>query len=225
MSQYLALLCAGDTSLHIANNWHSNARNFDLCIGYYGNNSDKEKQYRESADYFIPLKGPKWRNIITMLSSDSALDWEKYDYIWLPDDDIRLSVEDANTMFELASTHNIPLCQPALFPDNVSHLTLVHDPNFALPLRPVTFIEIQMPCFSMDAFKSIALPLLQDNHWSISGWGFDVYWSSKIDPKYVLNNVKALHTKPVNTCSSFYQAYNADPCKEMDTFLRKYNLK
>jgi hypothetical protein len=222
MKPYLVFLCAGDTSLHLINEWNTR-RNFDLCINYYGNDKANAEHFANHCEYIFYNKGPKWNNISTVLRD--AEFWKNYSFLWIPDDDIELHVNEVNKMFDIVARENIPLSQPSLFPKNVDHPRLIHQQNYTEDTKPTDFVEIQMPCFDVKVFQDVVWPILLDNKWNISGWGFDVYWSHAIHRKRLVNSVVATHTKPVQTNNGFYKSYNCNPFEEMKVFLQKYNIK
>lgn len=224
MHTSLVVLCAGDNSLHSINSWDKpSLRHFDLCIVYFGSNSCMKSIYKSHSDFFFEVIGPKWKNIYSVLSKIPF--WKSYSYIWFPDDDLELDVSLVNDMFDLASIHSISLCQPALVNENVSHSKLITDKHFIGDLKPIDFIEIQMPCFETTVFSDIVLPILRDNQDNFSGWGFDFYWSSCIQNKFLLNRIVARHTKPVQVNSGFYLEFGINPVDEMLRFLTKYKVK
>ena len=59
--KYLAIVCAGNDSLHEKGGWHHWPRNFDLCVIYFGDDSEIAKRYEAGCDFFFRHKGPKWR--------------------------------------------------------------------------------------------------------------------------------------------------------------------
>lgn len=223
MKPYLIVLCAGDESLHEKNMWHEGKRSFDLAIVYYGSDAVTKQKYESYSDYFFEVSGPKWQNIVTVLQNNAF--WKNYEYMWLPDDDLEVSLHDVQVMFNIVAKEQCELSQPSLHPQNVSYKFLVHDPNVIMKSVPVRFVELQMPCFKVSTFDNIVFPFLVDNMWSISGWGFDYYWSTRIQRKYLLNSIIVRHTKPVSISSGFYKKFNANPVDEMKKLMSKYSLK
>jgi hypothetical protein len=84
-------------------------QNFDVCIIYYG--EGEEDRFKKQCKYFFKLRGPKWFLIKNILQQ---IEWKLYDYIWIPDDDLIVSTEKINEMFQVADENNLKLCQPAV---------------------------------------------------------------------------------------------------------------
>lgn len=82
---------------------------FDVCIIYYG--EGEEERFKKQCKYFFKLRGPKWFLIKTILQK---IEWKLYDYIWIPDDDLIISTEKINEMFQVAEENKLQLSQPAV---------------------------------------------------------------------------------------------------------------
>lgn len=217
----LVILCAGNESLHIKNNWTKNVREFDLCVLYYGKNEKMCEEYKKGCKYFCEVEGAKWKNIHQILKNNDF--WKKYEFIWFPDDDLEVDVEQVNKMFKIVLEKNIGLSQPSLMNENVSHMGLLHRSEMGDVFK-AEFVEIQMPCIRKKEVETIVLPMLDENEDNISGWGFDHYWAKMIDEKYIVNRVIVRHTKPVSINSGFYEKFGINPFEEMRRFKNKYNL-
>ena len=220
---YLVIIPVGNNSYHIKNNWHlKNDRNFDLCLNYFEDDSNKALLYEKDADYFFRLKGTKWQICISLLETNDF--WKNYKYIWFPDDDLVFHLNDVNDMFTLVDSKSYLLAQPSLYNVNVSHIFLTNRGNKSTKIH---FIEIQMPCFEINIFKKYIYNFLIDNKWNKSGWGFDLWWSNmKQVPveKYLLHEFKVLHTKRMDINSGFYKKFNINPFQDNDIIKKKYNL-
>lgn len=218
----LIILCAGNESLHLENNWTKKGKTFDLCILYYGKDGEKLEQYKNGCNYICEVEGPKWRNIHEILKNNDF--WKRYEYIWFPDDDLEIKVEEVEKMFKIVNDKEIALSQPSLEDENVSHPGLLHNMEVKEDVIETGFIEIQMPCIRRKEVEEIVFPMLEENQDNKSGWGFDHYWSRMIKEKYMLNSVVVRHTKPVSINNGFYKKYNIDPFEEMRKFMRKYGM-
>lgn len=218
----LVILCAGNESLHIKNKWIEKVKEFDLCILYYGKDSSILGKYKKGCEYFGEVEGPKWKNIHKILKNNDF--WRKYKYIWFPDDDLEIGVENVNKMFKIVNERKIKLSQPSLLDENVSHKALLHRDDIDEDIYKTEFIEIQMPCIRVEEVKTVVYKTLEENEDNISGWGFDHYWSKMIEDKYIVNSVVVRHTKPVSINSGFYKKYGINPFEEMKRFKEKYNL-
>lgn len=145
-SKFLVVLCAGDGSLHLSCGWHRAARRFDLCVNYFGGDDAVHTRFSGSADHYFRFKGPKWA-IVRQLLATEALAAHSYDYVWLPDDDLDISVSDVNTMFDVAAEAGVRLAQPSMANQYVAHDVLVQDPTCLL--RYTNFVELMCPLFAV----------------------------------------------------------------------------
>jgi hypothetical protein len=191
----IIFLCAGDHSLHIDNGW---SEEFDLWIHYYGEDETIYEKYKESCKFITRGKGSKYENITNLLNQHEL--WKIYDYIWFPDDDIKINSKDLKRFYEYSVYYDVDISQPSLYDINVSHKSLVNKENWNCEW--VDFIEIQMPLFKVSIFDKIIFPFLNENKWNKSGFGFDFWWSDKWIEKYnfkklLVHEIYAIHTNPV----------------------------
>lgn len=213
----LVLVRCGDRSLH--SNFVSDSRSWDLAISYYG--ADAERQFPD-ARYVHRLKGGKWDGLFNFFKVyPEAL--ERYDYFWLPDDDIAATSRDVDLLFDLMRRYNFELAQPSLSQDSyLSHLITLTNPAFAF--RYTNFVELMAPILSRTMLKKI-LPLFAQTR---SGFGIDFVWQRFVgDPLRevaIIDDVVVRHTRPVGgalhnmiTSEGFMSAR-----QEQDVFLAPY---
>jgi len=165
----LAIVRCGDASLHGA--WANGVRNFDVAISYFGD--DHEKTFPE-ATYVHRAKGGKWDGLAAFFQEfPEAV--EKYDYFWLPDDDILATTVDINALLDIGEEHHLHVFQPALDEDSYySHLITLKHPSFRI--RYTNFVEIMAPVLSRQILKN-TLPLIQTSR---SGFGLDFLWPQMV---------------------------------------------
>ena len=207
----LIFISVGDTSIHINNNWNEK---FDLWVHYFGDNDSIYETYKLNSTYITRGKGLKFENIVTSFNQYDF--WKKYDYIWFPDDDIKIDINDTFLFYELSKLSNSDISQPSLYNMNVSHYKLINKPNMISEW--VDFIEIQMPLFKTKIFDNTILPFLTANVWNRSGFGFDFWWSdqwvsSLKFKKLLVHQIQAIHTRPL---SLNYNKYNIKPYEDFD---------
>jgi len=207
----LIFLCAGDTSIHLQNRWNEK---FDVWIYYYGDNISNYETYKLNSTYITQGKGLKFENIVQSFHEYDF--WKKYDYIWFPDDDIKLDVKDVSIFYELSKLLNSDISQPSLYNMNISHYKLINKPKMVGEWTD--FIEIQMPLFKTTIFENTILSFLTDNVWNRSGFGFDYWWSDQWVLKFnyrklLVHQVQAVHTRPV---SVNYSKYNLKPSEDFE---------
>src|SRR6202167_4415659 len=138
MASFLVILRAGDYSLHP--NWLTGLKDWDLAISYYGSNL--HKTFPE-ASYMHRFRGGKWDGLYDFFNSRPEI-LSKYDYFWLPDDDIDTNTDTINRLFSRTERYNLELAQPSLTTDSYfSNLLTVRCRWFLV--RYTSFVEIMAP--------------------------------------------------------------------------------
>ena len=196
MRRNLVIVRAGDGSLHPRWLRSKVERSWDLVVNYFGDDPDR---FREPDCVRIDGKGPKWPALQTFLRSQSDL-LHRYDYVWLPDDDIDCRTRDINRLFAAMRRHRLLLAQPALTPR--SHfswpVTLRHP--FAR-LRFTNFVEIMVPCFE----REFLMRLVPTMGATLSGWGLDLIWPAMAgtgaDRIAIIDQVAVTHTRPIGSAN------------------------
>ncbi|MBB5374049.1 hypothetical protein [Acidocella aromatica] len=192
MRRNLVIVRAGDNSLHPE--WLKGApsRTWDLVVNYYG---DKPDIYRVPGIERIDSKGPKWPALHDLVSANPRF-LEDYDYVWLPDDDLRTDAAQINLLFKIMEQQQLQVAQPALtWNSYFGHLTTIANKKFFL--RYTNYVEVMAPCLSAQLLCR-ALPLFNFN---LSGWGLDFVWTKFVaKPEIeiaIIDVVNVEHTRPV----------------------------
>ncbi len=192
----LVALRAGSASLH--RHWWGGQpdaeRNWDLCVSVYDGDPEAIGQ---GAEYLAHQpEQRKFQAIFDLLHPGSPL--LSYDRVWMPDDDLLISLGDINRMFHLSRIHGLDLAQPALRPGPdcfISHPITERQPDSLL--RYVGFVEIMCPLFSARALR-ICLPSLRD---AWSGHGLDFLWPALLGgPRAriaIIDALTLIHTRPI----------------------------
>lgn len=188
----LVLLRAGDSSIHSC--WLDcgcEERNWDLIINYF----DDDPDIFRGGDWLrIDSKGLKMQGLHDFIREREEL-VRRYEYVWLPDEDLRVTCRGINRMFDICRERQLQLAQPSLTPDSYfSHPVTLHCPGFRL--RYTSFVEIMAPCFSAEALWKV-LPTMDG---VFSGWGLDYVWPKMLAPTgpvAVIDEVRMTHTRPV----------------------------
>lgn len=107
---YLVIAPTGDNTVQ-RNFLNREKRNFDLALIYYNDDPEVEALFKSSANYFMKEKGAKWQLVRKALK---RIPYQQYKQIWIPDDDLEISVEDVNNLFKVADENNFNLSQPSL---------------------------------------------------------------------------------------------------------------
>ena len=118
---YLIIVPSGDNSLH--KNWY-NSKIYDLYVIYYGNNKNIFNEYKKKADFFRAEKGPKWQQVRNTLKH---IDINKYDYIWLPDDDLYITKDDIEEFLIISNKYNLLVSQPSLNVPDIKEKDLLNE--------------------------------------------------------------------------------------------------
>jgi hypothetical protein len=215
----LVIVRAGDESLHEQWLGGDEDRNWDLIVNYFGNDPGL---YRKDDVQRIDSKGPKWPALHDLIQKFNQ-DVFSYDRVWLPDDDLRATKADINSLFDIFERHGLALAQPALTPDShLGHLITLRNRSFHL--RFTNFVEIMAPCFCLDFLKQM-LPSFNSN---LSGWGLDFIWPTKISDWTriaIIDAVAVCHTRPVGGPNYRHLAGGGKtPQQEVGEVLAKYGL-
>lgn len=221
LKRNLVILRGGDKSLHA--DWLGpvgRERSWDMVVSYFG---DDPAMHQRPDVLRIDGKGPKWLGLHALLTS-GQIDWQRYERIWLPDDDLACTPESIDRLFMLAEYHELALCQPSLSHDSyISHAGTVHNPRFLL--RRTNFVEVMAPVLTRELLERV-LPTLTEND---SGWGLDYLWPMFVDrPRRdigVLDAIQIRHTRPVGGPNyEKLKAMGKSPHQELAALRRKYEL-
>jgi hypothetical protein len=190
MSRNLVLARAGARSLHREWLRGGASRNWDLRLVPYEPVGPQPPGV--AAEPVLP--GPKWSGLAQLLRDWDG--WREYDYVWMPDDDIRTNSAQIDRLFEAARVVGLDLFAPALSKTSFfAHFDTMHNDSFHG--RWVGFVEIMCPGFSRTALERLSFTLeLSETGW---GWGLDSVWPRLLEYRNVgvLDGVTVTHTRPV----------------------------
>jgi hypothetical protein len=213
----LILACVGDESVH--GTWlGAKERSFDLGLIYFG---DQTGRYAQEAEYYFARKGIKYALLHDAVQAiGPAID--RYDYIWMPDDDIAADARYVEQLFKIAADYRLAISQPAIGLGDVSFRALRANPEFVL--RYSRFVEIMCPLFSREALRRV-LPTFRLN---VSAWGIDWLWASMFGPEElaVVDAAPVHHTRPLSSGGVHRRlaALGVDPGQERDAVLQTYGI-
>jgi hypothetical protein len=192
MRSNLVIAAVGDESVHATWITGGKRRSYDVALVYFGKTPGR---FAADAEYYVERTGIKYRLIYGLVQRELAAVLPRYEYIWLPDDDIAATPELINRLFQIASQFDLAVCQPAIAAGDVTYQSLRADARFLL--RYPQFVEMMCPLFSQTALKR-ALPLFIANQ---SGWGIDLVWSSWFaeHEMAVIDAAAMIHTRPLKT--------------------------
>ncbi len=193
MRRNLVIVRAGDESRHPAWLESASARNWDLIVSYYDNSADK---FRQADVLRFDAKGPKYPPLGRLLA-DQAVLVARYDYIWLPDDDLECGAAEIDRLFDTCRDYDLWLAQPALTADSqFTWPATLRNP--CCRLRFTNFVEIMMPCFQRAFLERCRPSFLR----SESGWGLDFLWPqlARSTPRRIaiIDDVAVAHRRPLS---------------------------
>jgi hypothetical protein len=216
----LVVVRAGELTLH--RDWlkgSKTVRNWDLVVSWYG----KTAYVPVEDETTVQIEGGKWDGLSkTFAQAPDLLD--RYDYVWLPDDDIATTCEAINSLFNLMRAENLLVGQPALsWNSYITYIQTYRVPG--LRLRYVDMVEVMVPCFNMAHLKH-CLPMIGS---TMTGWGLDWIWCRNTSDNYriaaVFDEVVVSHTRPVGKfLLSLAKEKGEQPIKEFDELVSRYGL-
>ncbi len=216
----LVVVRAGKNSLHPQWLDAGQKRNWDLVVSLY----DPEARFEHDSDISVIVqRGGKWDGLHAFLSKSDAL--SRYDYVWLPDDDIFARSADIDAIFDAMRRHDLDVAQPSLTRDSYfSHFAFMSCPGFEL--RYVNFIEIMVPCLKARLLAAV----LEDFENSMSGFGLDYIWCRLSEnPLYkaaILDTIALRHTRPIGRALRGHMAEKGLVAEGEEAILRaRYNVQ
>jgi hypothetical protein len=204
--------------------WLNGERNYDVAIVNYDRHQSDYNLVKQCV-YYDTFSTFKYPGIELMFSDDPRL--LRYEYFFMPDEDIYLSSEQISELFTKMRTLNLDLAQPSIEDSSVSFpswnlFTHRRDLDFI----PTNFVEVMCPCFSHSALLK-CLPTFPKSR---SGWGLDLVWPSLIGNNRsnmgIINSIVAKHTRRVGE-GGLYKAlrqYKTTPYMEKMALLKEYNV-
>ncbi|MBM2813850.1 MAG: hypothetical protein HW421_612 [Ignavibacteria bacterium] len=218
MRKNCLIAAVGMESLH--REWLSPVRNYDVILVTY--KPEAFEKFRNDGELCIFKHGFKY-NLIMHLFLMGHVNIENYDFYYFPDDDLEISAKAINELFRIAGEYQLEICQPSLYPVNISHEITVNRHNSLL--RFTNYVEIMNPCFSQKALKE-CLPYFNESQ---SGWGFEFLWfkllNNPINKFAIIDAIIAKHTRVPNSPENeLYKNLSNNPKSEMESLIRKYRL-
>jgi hypothetical protein len=189
----LIIVRAGDESRHAAWLDVGSARSWDMIVSYYG---DDKGRYRQADIPRFDAKGAKYPALTRLLSEQASI-IARYDYIWLPDDDLECTGAGIDRLFQICRDRSLWLAQPALSADSqFSWAVTLRNP--LCRLRFTNFVEIMMPCFERTFLERCRPSFAR----SESGWGLDHLWARLAADEQmriaIVDEVVVAHRRPLS---------------------------
>jgi hypothetical protein len=211
----LVIASVGDGSLH--KNWLDEKQNFDLILIYFGDSDEMFENYKKDSIFTFRGKGEKGRLYYQTISNNLEL-INKYDFIWLPDDDLDTDYEQINLLFETHKKYGLSLSQPSI-DGYVSYE--IEKQNKSSILRYTNFVEVLCPLMDLETLLTI-YPTYNLNE---SSWGLDYLWPKLLgyptDKIAIIDLVLVTHTRPVGQT---YARFKKTPMEELQELFSEHNL-
>jgi len=189
---------------------------YDCLLSQYGTEIDPKHHH------FI---GGKWAGIYDLFTGSPEL-LERYEYFWLPDDDIETTPEEICKFLFIAQSEGFQLAQPALTPSSVyAYRLTVSNPRFKF--RKTNFVELMLPLLHRDVLEK-ALPFFANRHAAL---GIDWMWhrltSNPDEDIAIVDCVPMGHHRPRKThlAMRMRQNHRIDIMKEREHTMRELDIQ
>jgi hypothetical protein len=190
-SKYLLFTSAGDNT-EFYKMWCEKNKNYDVWVVYYGNNDENYNKYSQSVDRIWKNKGSKFQNFYYIYQNHKE-DLMKYDRYFIVDDDIIITTDDINKLFDISVKYDLWICQPSItYESKLSHEVVIHQKGNLL--RYTDFVEVNLPVFSQKAL----LKFLEYYIPELIGYGVDFLyiWANgkDVEDKYaVIDSIRCIN--------------------------------
>jgi hypothetical protein len=162
---------AGDKN--VVRLWQEDApvRCWDLVVAYYGENDREFSELSKISSYAFRSRGGKFQNLKKLFVEYSKF-FDHYSYVWVCDDDIRMSADQIQEVFSITETFGFWVAQPAFSPKGkISHsITCYVGPQW--DYRIVNYVEVTLPIFRRDKLCEF----LSTYDGSLTGWGVELWF-------------------------------------------------
>jgi len=152
---------------------------YDIFVFYYGKSDENFKVYESHVKHIEKSEGSKFQNFYKFWTKYPDI-INQYDRFFILDDDIEITSNDINEMFNLSKEYNLEICGPSFSKEShVSHPITKHKDDIVLSYT--NFVEVNVPLFSRKALDNLMKwfdPIL-------IGWGIDILyiWANGKDLK------------------------------------------
>lgn len=210
-NKYCVISAVGSKSLH--RQWIEDRAmvGFDLHLIVYDGSIET---FRNDTEYICHMEGQKlWLTYKYLNLHPEYID--KYDFFFIPDDDIIMDARNIMQFFECMEKYNLKIAQPSL---RCSYFTWGHVlRDNCCSLRYTNFVEMMVPCFSREALKNVLFTFNENS----TGWGTETHWPLLIKTNNkdmaIIDEVSVLHTRPIQSGTALHHQEAVD-------YLKKYNL-
>lgn len=199
----------GSSNLH--KEWTEGVCEFDLHLLIYDESLEENTL---DTPFVSRQKGYKLKNVHKYLM-DNPWILDKYDYFFIPDDDILMDPERINRLFHLMRQYKLRIAQPSLIHSYFLWGHTLHDPY--CKLRYTNYVEMMVPCFSKEALQKVLFTFNENE----TGWGTEAHWASLINSSKtdmgIIDEISIVHTRPIQSGLQIHR-------KEAAEYLRKHHV-
>lgn len=146
-------------------------KNWDFVVCFYGDNETKFEQLKSFSNLAVRMKGSKFQNLKRLFSTNPEF-LQKYDFIFVTDDDMLVTSAQIDRLFQIAEAYDFWVCHPA-FSDRgrISHPLTARS---ASHIRITNFVELTCPVFRTDKLTEF----LSVYDGELTGWGIDWWYGN-----------------------------------------------
>ena len=193
-------------------------RNYDVCLINYLPKNQQLINWILLSKYYAESEGFKFELIFNLLNQNKQL--MKYSYYYMPDEDVNLSVENINKLFEIMKKYKLNIGQPSLIGNDIDDSPM---PN--VKLRLCDYVNLTNPAFSNSALEKC----LWSFDISKSGWGLDYLWAEILQNKKmaIIDEITGTITRKMAE-GNLYQKLsekNVNWHKDSNDIMEKYGIK
>jgi hypothetical protein len=222
--KYLVISPVGKGSLH--SNWLTPNKKFDVILAHYDTDSENMTVLKnEFGVNDVYKKGVKFKLVQELFEKNKHL--FEYDYFIFLDDDILMTAEQINKLFETANEFKLNCFHPAIEPLNYWHEVMFA--KWGSKLRYTAWSETQ----SIGMSKSVLEKVISYFDENQSNYGYPNLWHKLHDYSQdffaVIDEVVSIHTRALasgeNNNYSMVEGGLKGAMVEFENLLKKYDIK
>ena len=196
-----------------------------MLLNYYQTPPD---ELPSDADIVVYQRGTKTTAISSLLTHRPDV-FLHYDAVLFLDDDIEVSAQGIENVFESMQQHDLALAQPSLSPESDCVWPVFKQPRVGDRIRPVNSVEIMMPALTRRALVQCG--------WifgtSISGFGSDLLLGQACAEGFggkaaIVGTTVAVHEKSIDDRGgefyNFMRSIDINPKFELWSIIQRYSV-
>jgi hypothetical protein len=149
---------------------------FDLAIAFYGNKA-ADKRLISAARWFRQMRGGKFQNFAKFMA-DEPHALQQYDYVFIPDDDIRFDAKMLRRLIAATQHYNLNVSSFShCWSGKPSAIKQMMQADHQSGMMISNFVEMGFPLFKSDVINSF-LAAFRPIADQLTGWGTDFVFAS-----------------------------------------------